>query len=66
MKIFLIFVIFSRAYDVKPSRLHGIEIGRAFGLNIQTSGIYFMVESHKCTDNIHSVYYVVLCLLPNS
>ena len=29
-------------------------------------GIYFMVESHKCTGNIHSVYYVVLCLLPNS
>ena len=29
-------------------------------------GIYFMVESHKCTSNIHSVYYVVLCLLPNS
>ena len=30
------------------------------------SGIYFTVESHKCTGNIHSVYYVVLCLLPNS
>ena len=29
-------------------------------------GIYFMVESHKCTGSIHSVYYVVLCLLPNS
>ena len=37
------------------------------GLFCQASrGIYFMVESHKCTGKIHSVYYVVLCLLPNS
>ena len=45
MKIFLIFVVFSRAYDVKPSRLDAIEVGGAFGLNIQPRSCFSCLRS---------------------
>ena len=45
MKIFLIFVIFSRAYHVKPARLQAIEIGGAFGLNRQPRSCFSCLRS---------------------
>ena len=33
----------------------GSKVGERRGLGPRNDGIYFMVESHKCTGNIHSV-----------